>query len=94
MSCSFSLDDFEASTNRLQPSDLSHTTLVRLFVESELPALADLSSRTAGDDVVAVASMQNDPIAAHVSELFRLDKMLSAKDIKAGKSPLDVALSV
>ncbi|ORY89139.1 flavo protein [Leucosporidium creatinivorum] len=48
---------------------------------------------TTGDDVVAVASMQNDPIAAHVSELFRLDKMLSAKEIKAGKNPLDIPLS-
>lgn len=29
--------------------------------------------------------MQNDPIAAHVSELFALGKMLSTSDIKAGK---------
>ncbi|KDE09563.1 hypothetical protein MVLG_00458 [Microbotryum lychnidis-dioicae p1A1 Lamole] len=47
---------------------------------------------TAGEDVVAVASMQNDPIAAHCSELMRLNKMLSVKEIKDGKSPLDVKL--
>lgn len=37
--------------------------------------------------------MQNDPIAAHVSELFRLGKMLGAKEIRAGKSPLEVQLA-
>lgn len=40
---------------------------------------------SAGDNVVAVASMGNDPIAAHCSELMRLDKMLSAADVRAGK---------
>ncbi|KAK4050868.1 Apoptosis-inducing factor 1 [Microbotryomycetes sp. JL201] len=45
-----------------------------------------------GDDVVAIASMGQDPIAAHVSELMRLDKMLSVSEIKAGKSPFDVSL--
>lgn len=38
-----------------------------------------------GDEVVAVASMQNDPIVAHISELFTLGKMLTVTAIKAGK---------
>ena len=38
-----------------------------------------------GDEVVAVASMQNDPIAAHCSELFALGTMLTTTQIKAGK---------
>lgn len=50
------------------------------------------ATATVGDEVVAVASMGSDPIAAHCSELFRLEKMLSASDIKSGKSPLDVEL--
>lgn len=53
---------------------------------------ADPLPSSVDDEVVAVASMQNDPIAAHVSELFRLEKMISVSDIKAGKSPLDVNL--
>jgi hypothetical protein len=36
--------------------------------------------------------MGNDPLAAHVSELMRLGKMIGVKDIKDGKSPLEVEL--
>lgn len=39
----------------------------------------------AGDEVVAIASMQNDPIVSHCSELLSLGKMLSVQEIKAGK---------
>ncbi|GAA5842177.1 hypothetical protein JCM9279_002809 [Rhodotorula babjevae] len=46
-----------------------------------------------GDEVVAAASMQRDPVVAHISELMRLGKMLSAKEIKDGKNPLDIALA-
>ncbi|TNY20584.1 hypothetical protein DMC30DRAFT_411666 [Rhodotorula diobovata] len=46
-----------------------------------------------GDQVVAAASMQSDPVVAHISELMRLDKMLSKQEIKDGKSPLDVKLA-
>jgi hypothetical protein len=79
--------------DRLETSDSSPTTPVRLATHPRPHALADFSPLAVGDDIVAVASMQNDPIAAHVSELFRLNKMLTSKDIKAGKSPLDVSLS-
>ncbi|BGP18729.1 hypothetical protein JCM10213_009208 [Rhodosporidiobolus nylandii] len=48
---------------------------------------------TEGDKVVAAASMQRDPIVAHISELFKLGKMISKSDIQAGKSPLDVQLA-
>jgi len=37
--------------------------------------------------------MQSDPVVAHISELMRLDKMLSKQEIKDGKSPLDVKLA-
>jgi hypothetical protein len=40
---------------------------------------------TEGDEVVAAASMQNDPIVAHVSELFALGKMISGRDIRGGQ---------
>ncbi|GAA5859333.1 hypothetical protein JCM1840_004566 [Sporobolomyces johnsonii] len=46
----------------------------------------------AGNETVAAASMQNDPIVARVSELMKLGKMLTKDEIKAGKSPLDVPL--
>ncbi|GAA6026191.1 hypothetical protein JCM10207_008768 [Rhodosporidiobolus poonsookiae] len=48
---------------------------------------------TKGDEVVAAASMQRDPIVAHISELLKLGKMLTKSDLQAGKSPLDVPLA-
>ena len=35
------------------------------------------------DRVVAVASMQNDPVVAQAAELFRLGAMPSAKDVSS-----------
>ncbi|GAA5823983.1 hypothetical protein JCM11251_003368 [Rhodosporidiobolus azoricus] len=46
-----------------------------------------------GDKVVAASSMQRDPIVARVSELLKLNKMLSKQELQAGKSPLDVPLA-
>ncbi|BGP57298.1 Apoptosis-inducing factor 1 [Rhodotorula sphaerocarpa] len=46
-----------------------------------------------GEQVVASASMQRDPIVARVSELLKLEKMLTKSEIKAGKSPMDVPLA-
>ncbi|KAI0067379.1 flavoprotein [Artomyces pyxidatus] len=43
--------------------------------------------------VIAVASMQNDPVVSKASELLRLGLMPSADEIKAGKSPLDVDIA-
>lgn len=37
------------------------------------------------DVVVAVASMQKDPVVSHVSELFSLGKMLTKSELTAGK---------
>ena len=38
-----------------------------------------------GEEVVAVASMQRDPVVARVSELFALGRMLTASEVRAGK---------
>lgn len=43
-----------------------------------------------GGNVVAVASMQRDPVVSKASELMRLGLMPSAAEIKAGKNLLDV----
>jgi len=48
---------------------------------------------TKGDKVIAIASMQADPIVSKSSELMRLGLMPSASEIKAGKDPLSVDLS-
>jgi len=43
--------------------------------------------------IIAVASMQNDPVVSKSSELLRLNLMPSPEEIKAGKSPLSVNVS-
>ncbi|KAH8118112.1 flavoprotein [Phellopilus nigrolimitatus] len=43
--------------------------------------------------VVAVASMQSDPLVTKASELMRLGLMPSAEEIKSGTSPLNVDIS-
>ncbi|KAL8690007.1 MAG: hypothetical protein Q9224_004510 [Gallowayella concinna] len=45
-----------------------------------------------GDTVVAVASMQMDPVMSQSAELMRRDKMLSLSELRNGKSVLDVGL--
>lgn len=49
------------------------------------PADPFLKRGLAGNETVAAASMQRDPIVAHCSELFKLGKMLSRDELKAGK---------
>ncbi len=45
-----------------------------------------------GDEVVAVASMQNDPVVAQASELLAQKKMPSISEIKQGKNLLEINL--
>ncbi|KAL8680542.1 MAG: hypothetical protein Q9186_003293 [Xanthomendoza sp. 1 TL-2023] len=45
-----------------------------------------------GDTVVALASMQMDPVMSQSAELMRRDKMLSLSELRNGKSVLDVGL--
>ncbi|KAK4704858.1 apoptosis-inducing factor 3, partial [Phenoliferia sp. Uapishka_3] len=64
-----------------------------VLVQGDPDALKFIAYYSVEDEIVAVGSMQNDPIAAHCSELFSLGKMPSLSDIKGGKSPLDVKLA-
>jgi hypothetical protein len=43
--------------------------------------------------VIAVSSMQNDPLAIKASELFRLGRFPSADAIRAGKNILEIDIS-
>jgi len=47
---------------------------------------------TKGNDVVAVLTIQKDPVMVKCAELMRKGEMLSAKDIKAGRDPLQARL--
>ncbi|GAA93726.1 uncharacterized protein L969DRAFT_43950 [Mixia osmundae IAM 14324] len=46
------------------------------------------------DAVVAICTMQNDPMVSYASELLRLGKFPSAKEIKAGKDPLEIKIKL
>ncbi|KAL9037601.1 MAG: hypothetical protein Q9214_005630 [Letrouitia sp. 1 TL-2023] len=45
-----------------------------------------------GETVVAVASMQMDPVMSHSAELMRLEKMPKLSDLRRGQNVLEVAL--
>ncbi|KAK5047435.1 hypothetical protein LTR84_006531 [Exophiala bonariae] len=47
---------------------------------------------TKGDEVVALASMQWDPVMAKTAELMRRGKMLSKSDLQGDKDPLQASL--
>lgn len=47
---------------------------------------------TKDDEIVAVASMQMDPVMSKTAELMRAGKMLTKKDIKGGKDVLQAQL--
>ncbi len=47
---------------------------------------------TKDDQIVAVASMQMDPVMSKTAELMRVGKMLTKKDIKGGKDVLQAQL--
>jgi hypothetical protein len=44
------------------------------------------------DKVVAVCSLAKDPVVSHASELLRVGKMPSGKELKAGKDILTIPL--
>lgn len=48
---------------------------------------------TKGDKVIAIASMQNDPVVSKCAELMRLNRMPSPSEIRAGKNPLEIDIS-
>ncbi|CAE7206097.1 unnamed protein product [Rhizoctonia solani] len=46
-----------------------------------------------GEKVIAVSSMQNDPVVSKCAELMRLELMPSASELRTGKDPLSVDIS-
>lgn len=59
---------------------------------SSLPRRYSTDRSAEGDEVVAIASMQSDPIVAHCSELFRLGRMVTKSAIQQGANPLEIKL--
>jgi NADPH-dependent 2,4-dienoyl-CoA reductase/sulfur reductase-like enzyme len=63
-----------------------------LILKGELDQGKFAAYYTKGDDVVAVASMQMDPIMVTCAELMRRGEMLSKSDINGGRDPLQASL--
>lgn len=64
-----------------------------VIIQGDPSALKFVAFYLRGDEVVAAASMQMDPLVMRVSELFALGKMLSGKEIREGKVSLLFFLS-
>lgn len=69
----------------VSPSSCSNLRFTSWRVLTHFARLVLLPLCAEGEEVVAASSMQRDPIVARVSELMRLDKMLTKSEIKAGK---------
>ncbi|KAI0346178.1 hypothetical protein BDW22DRAFT_1352201 [Trametopsis cervina] len=61
-----------------------------VFIDGNLDELKFVAYYIKGDKVIAVASMQRDPVVIKASELLRLGLMPSASEIRSGKNLLDV----
>jgi NADPH-dependent 2,4-dienoyl-CoA reductase/sulfur reductase-like enzyme len=64
-----------------------------IYIQGNPGELKFIAYYIQGGQVIAVASMQNDPVVSKASELLRLDLMPSAELIKAGQNILDIDIS-
>jgi len=64
-----------------------------IYVQGNPAELKFIAYYIQGGQVIAVASMQNDPVVSKASELLRLGLMPSVDAIKAGQNLLDVDIS-
>ncbi|KAJ7650683.1 hypothetical protein FB45DRAFT_888492 [Roridomyces roridus] len=64
-----------------------------VFIKGSVDELKFIAYYIKGGKVVAVATMQNDPVVSMSSELLRLGLMPSPEELRAGKDPLTVDIS-
>jgi len=64
-----------------------------IFIKGDPNDLKFIAYYIKSDRVVAVASMQNDPVVSKASELLRLGLMPSVQEIKGGKDLLSIDIS-
>ncbi|KAF8342251.1 uncharacterized protein EI90DRAFT_2903794 [Cantharellus anzutake] len=64
-----------------------------IVIRGDPAALKFQAYYTKGDKVIAVSTMQADPLVSKASELFRLNKFPSVSEIRAGKDPLEIDIS-
>lgn len=64
-----------------------------VYIQGDADALKFVAYYIKGDKVLAVSSMQSDPVAIKCSELLRLGLMPSASSIKGGLDPLTIDIS-
>ncbi|KAJ7056617.1 pyridine nucleotide-disulfide oxidoreductase-domain-containing protein [Mycena amicta] len=64
-----------------------------IFISGNVEELKFIAYYIKGGKVVAVASMQNDPVVSVSTELLRLGLMLSPEELRAGVDPRNVDIS-
>ncbi|KAF8313109.1 hypothetical protein DL93DRAFT_2081481 [Clavulina sp. PMI_390] len=64
-----------------------------IFIQGDVDAMKFIAYYLKGDKVLAVASMQSDPVAMKASELMRMGKMPSAEKIKSGMDLMSIDIS-
>ncbi|KAJ6612313.1 hypothetical protein B0H10DRAFT_2223313 [Mycena sp. CBHHK59/15] len=64
-----------------------------IFIKGNVDELKFIAYYIKSGKVVAVATMQNDPVVSYSSELLRLELMPTPAELRAGKDPLTVDIS-
>ncbi|KAK7032856.1 hypothetical protein R3P38DRAFT_2919316 [Favolaschia claudopus] len=64
-----------------------------VFIKGSLDDLKFIAYYIKSGKVIAVATMQNDPVCSAASELLRLGLMPTVEELRAGKDPLSVDIS-
>ncbi|KAL1922026.1 uncharacterized protein VTP21DRAFT_10668 [Calcarisporiella thermophila] len=65
-----------------------------VIIQGDLDGLAFVAFYVLGEKVLAVASLQKDPVVSYCTELIRLGKMPTASEIRAGKDVMSIPLNV
>ncbi|TFL04019.1 hypothetical protein BDV98DRAFT_563426 [Pterulicium gracile] len=83
---------WSAQGQQLRYCGLGHD-FQEVIVQGDLDALKFIAYYVKDEKVVAVASMQNDPVVSKASELMRLGLMPSAENIRKGADILSIDIS-
>ncbi|KAG2182084.1 hypothetical protein INT43_007011 [Umbelopsis isabellina] len=65
-----------------------------VIIEGDLKELSFAAYYAQGEEILAIASLNKDPVVTYCAELLRIGKMPKASDIRNGVNPLDIPLNV
>ncbi|KAG2182838.1 hypothetical protein INT44_005819 [Umbelopsis vinacea] len=65
-----------------------------VIIQGDLKELAFAAYYAKGEEILAIASLNKDPVVSYSAELLRIGKMPKASELRKGVNPLDIPLTV